>query len=61
MADLPGWTLGGSSIEKMMSASGLDCLKKQGVFQSRVRLRGRSEFGFHKPSRIFDLPAVRSE
>ena len=31
MADLPGWTLGGSSIEKMMSASGLDCLKKQGV------------------------------
>ena len=40
MADLPGWALGGSNTEKMMSANGLDCVKKQGVpIASSARVR----------------------
>ena len=28
---------------------------------SEFRFGARSEFGFHKPSRFFDLPSIRSE
>ena len=31
------------------------------IADSEIQFGGSSDFGFHKPSRIFDLPASRSE